>query len=131
MSARASVRNVLKAQGNAAALEIAERVLNDRSLLGEVVRSAESPTKRLKNAAAKTLKIVSEREPAVLYARFDSAATSRISPRPSSSPPRTPSTISERSRRTSRAIARRSRSSCCERTTSSGAATAGAFSRGR
>jgi hypothetical protein len=71
MGARTSIENVLKEKGNGVAPEIAKRVLKDRSLLGEVVEAAESSTKRVKNAAAKTLKIVSEQDPSALYARFD------------------------------------------------------------
>jgi len=49
--------------GSKTASGIAARVVQNLSLLEQVVAGAKSPKKRVKNAAAKTLKIISEAKP--------------------------------------------------------------------
>jgi hypothetical protein len=56
-------------RGNSAADVIASMAVNDDTVLSEVFQGVVSSNKRIKNAAAKTLKIISENEPAKLYSQ--------------------------------------------------------------
>jgi hypothetical protein len=59
-----------KEKGNKAADDVAKTVIENRSLLNQVFEGVMSTNKRVKNAAAKTLKIVSEIDPSMLYPRL-------------------------------------------------------------
>lgn len=71
MKKNIDVYNELKEKGNKAAENIAILTLKDISLLQHVLDGATSSNKRVKNAAAKTLKIISAKEPQMLYPKFD------------------------------------------------------------
>jgi hypothetical protein len=60
----------LKEKGNKAADDIAKMVIENRSLLNQVVEGAMASNKKVKNAAAKTLRIVGEIDPGMLYPRL-------------------------------------------------------------
>lgn len=64
------VQDLLKEKGNKAAEELAARATVDRRLLADVMTCASSPVKRVKNGAAKTLKILSEDRPDLLVSRL-------------------------------------------------------------
>ncbi|MDA3911192.1 MAG: hypothetical protein PF448_07540 [Bacteroidales bacterium] len=61
----------LKLKGNHGAEKAAEQVIANNSLLPGIFQAVDSKTKGLKNASIKTLKIISEKNPMVLYDKFD------------------------------------------------------------
>ena len=71
MTDRSRVMQTLKEKGNKAAGEVAERVIAKKTLLPQVIDGVCGPGKRLTNASAKTLKIISERSPGCLYPHFN------------------------------------------------------------
>lgn len=60
-----------KERGNRAADDVAQLAIKNYSVLKKVFEGAASPNKRTKNAAGKTLQIISEIAPQKLYARFN------------------------------------------------------------
>jgi len=51
--------------------EIADRVINNPELLSEVFQGLESDTARIKYGSEKVLRLISEKEPKILYPHFD------------------------------------------------------------
>ncbi len=70
MSERVDVHQAFSEQGNRAAEEIAARAVRDPRTLDELFEAASSPAKKVKNAAGKALRIVSEVDAASLYPRL-------------------------------------------------------------
>jgi hypothetical protein len=68
---KSDIISILKVKGNKAAGEAAKFAMNDGVLLQQLFEGAGSSNKRVKNAAAKALRIISETEPAKLYSKFD------------------------------------------------------------
>ena len=64
------VEDLLREKGNKAAEELATRAATDQRALAEVMTLATSPVKRVKNGAAKTLKILSQDRPDLLVPRL-------------------------------------------------------------
>jgi len=69
--APARARKSLEEKGNKAAEEVAGLAVDRYEVLEEVLRTVTSPAKKVKNAAAKALKLVSEMDPPRLYPRFE------------------------------------------------------------
>ena len=63
--------NLLKSQGNHGAEEASEQIINNNSLLPFIFQTVYSKTKGLKNASIKTLRILSEKNPEILYDELD------------------------------------------------------------
>ncbi len=70
MSSKLSIHEVFRDKGNKAAEQIARQVIEDKKLLTQLYDGVNGADKRVKNAAAKTLQILSTREPRLLYPRF-------------------------------------------------------------
>jgi hypothetical protein len=70
MANRMDVERLLRDKGNKAAEELVSRAADDQRVLAEVVTHATSSVKRVKNGAAKTLKILSEVRPDLLVSRL-------------------------------------------------------------
>lgn len=66
-----NVYNELSEKGNKRADRIAALAIEDDMLLERVLEAAASQTKRVKNSAAKALKIISATSPATLYPSID------------------------------------------------------------
>ena len=66
-----NILKTLQDQGNKAADGIAQKVIRKKALLPQVFKGVSSDNKRLKNAAAKTAKIISDHQPDMLYPHFD------------------------------------------------------------
>ena len=71
MSGKLSIPEIFQDKGNQAAEQIARQVIEDRKLLAQLYDGVTGPNKRIKNAAAKTLQILSARNPKLLYAKLD------------------------------------------------------------
>ena len=71
MARKSNIHNAFHDQGNKAAVSVAGMVIKKKALLPQVLKGIESDNKRIKNAAAKTAKLLSEQKPEVLYADID------------------------------------------------------------
>jgi hypothetical protein len=60
----------LKLKGNRGAEDVAAQVIANPSLLPAIFQTVGSETKGLKNASIKTLRIISEKDPQMMYDRF-------------------------------------------------------------
>jgi hypothetical protein len=63
--------DILKKEGNKAATEVALMAISDNNILSQVIQGSVSSNKRIKNAAIKSLRTISEISPQKLYSRFD------------------------------------------------------------
>ncbi len=63
--------DILKKEGNKAATKVALMAISDNDILSQVIQGSVSSNKRIKNAAIKSLRIISEINPLKLYSRFD------------------------------------------------------------
>jgi len=70
MSGKSSILEVFQDKGNKAAEQVAQQVIEDKQLLVPIYDGVTGSNKRIKNAAAKTLQILSAREPKLLYPKF-------------------------------------------------------------
>ena len=70
MKEKADILKELKERGNKAADDVAQLAATNNSALKTVFEGVTSPKKRLKNAAGKTLQIMSEIAPRKLYSKF-------------------------------------------------------------
>ncbi len=70
MKGKPNILEELEEKGNKGADDVALLAVKDEILLEQVFEGANSSNKRVKNAAAKALKLISETEPAKLYRRF-------------------------------------------------------------
>jgi len=71
MSSKLSIHEVFLDKGNKAAEHIAQQVIENKKLLTQLYDGVTGSHKRVKNAAAKTLQILSTRKPNLLYPKFD------------------------------------------------------------
>ena len=60
-----------KERGNRAAEDVAQLAIKNAAVMSDVFEGAASPNKRVKNAAGKTLQIISKTAPQKLYLRFN------------------------------------------------------------
>ncbi len=68
---KVSVSNIFLKDGNKAAEKIAGFAVKNKSILNQVLESASSQNKRIKNASAKCLREVSRTNPKILYHEFN------------------------------------------------------------
>jgi hypothetical protein len=71
MAKTSKIIKILQDQGNKAANDVAQMVMRRKTLLSQALNGVSSDNKRLKNAAAKTIKNVSELKPEIIYPHFD------------------------------------------------------------
>ena len=71
MSSKLSIHEVFLDKGNKAAEQIARQVIENKKLLTQLYDGVTGSNKRVKNAAAKTMQILSTRKPNLLYPKFD------------------------------------------------------------
>ena len=71
MSSKVAIQEVFQDQGNKAAEHIARQVIENKKLLTQLYDGVTGSNKRVKNAAAKTMQILSARKPNLLYPKFD------------------------------------------------------------
>ena len=71
MARSSKIHNAFHDQGNKAAARVAGMVIKNKVLLPQVLKGIESENKRIKNAAAKTAKLLSDQKPEILYADID------------------------------------------------------------
>ncbi|MFQ5583210.1 MAG: hypothetical protein ACE5GL_02090 [Calditrichia bacterium] len=71
MAGDKSIQEELQEKGNKAADEVAKRAAIDDGVLQQLLEGVSSASKRVKNAAAKALRIVSESNPQKLYSRLN------------------------------------------------------------
>lgn len=71
MSSKLSIHEVFLDKGNKAAEQVARQVMENKKLLPHLYVGVTGSHKRIKNAAAKTLQILSARNPKLLYAQLD------------------------------------------------------------
>lgn len=71
MNREINIQEELRERGNKAADEAAKRAVADDEVLQQLFEGVSSSSKRVKNAAAKALRIVSESNPEKLYSQFD------------------------------------------------------------
>ena len=64
------IYNEFKEKGNKAADDVATLAIRADFLLEQVLEGTDSSNKRVKNAAAKALRIISETKPVKLYPKF-------------------------------------------------------------
>jgi len=70
VSSTLSIHEVFRDKGNKAAEQIAQQVIEDKKLITQLYDGVTGTDKRVKNAAAKTMQILSARKPKLLYPRF-------------------------------------------------------------
>ncbi len=70
MNRTVSIHETFLEKGNKAAEPIAQQIIEDKKLLPQLYDDVNGSNKRVKNAAAKTLQILSKQNPKLLYPRF-------------------------------------------------------------
>jgi hypothetical protein len=70
MSSKLSILETYQELGNQAAEQVARQAIENKQLLAPIYDGVTGSNKRIKNAAAKTLQILSAREPILLYPKF-------------------------------------------------------------
>jgi len=71
MSSKINIQKVFQEKGNQAAEQVARQIIENKKLLTPIYDGVTGSNKRIKNAAAKTLQILSARKPNLLYPKFD------------------------------------------------------------